>query len=52
MAYNFMSFFGYCRQKAKKEEALLFLSRVFEPFLRRFREPAKNFFAAGKKSLN
>lgn len=36
MAYNFMSFFSYCRQKAKKDESLLFLSHVFKPFFASF----------------
>ena len=32
MAYNFKSFFGYCRGKAKKGEVFVFLSRVFKPY--------------------
>ncbi len=32
MAYNFMSFFGYCKREAKKGETLAFLSRLLEHF--------------------
>lgn len=32
MAYNFKSFFGYCRREAKKGEVFVFLSHVFKCF--------------------
>ncbi len=32
MAYNFKSFFGYCKREAKKGEAFSLLSRVFKHF--------------------
>ena len=34
MAYNFMSFFGYCRRKAKVGEGSTFLSCVYHRFFR------------------
>ena len=34
MAYNFKSFFGYCKRKAKEEEAYAYLSRFFGTFFR------------------
>lgn len=48
MAYNFKSFFGYCKREAKKEEAFSFLSRVFKSFLCRIPRRSKNVLSSVK----
>ena len=40
MAYNFMSVFGYCRRKAKEEDASTFLTRVLSRFFAPLSAPA------------